>query len=120
MKYTKSHEWVETQGQEGQVGVTHYAQKELGDIVYVELPQVGKLVKKGEAVAVLESTKAAADVYAPVSGKIVAVNHSLQEAPELLNLDPEGKGWLFRVQFSDPQELPLLLEKETYLNLIQA
>lgn len=120
MRYSESHEWVETHGEIGTVGVTQFAQKELGDIVYVELPKVGKKVKAGEQAAVLESTKAAADVYAPVSGKIVAVNEALATSPELVNLQPEGDGWLFKLELEDPKELDHLLDLVTYQQRLPA
>lgn len=118
MKYTESHEWIAVEANIGTVGVTQYAQKELGDIVYIELPQVGKIVKKGDEAVVLESTKAAADVYAPVSGKIVAVNTQLKQAPEMVNQSPQAEGWLFKVELNNAAELSQLLEEETYHKLI--
>lgn len=114
MKFTETHEWINHKDGTGIVGVTEYAQKELGDIVYVELPKVGKDIRKGEEAAVLESTKAAADVYAPVSGKITEVNSSLNDTPELVNNSPEGRGWLFKITMSDPKELDSLLDTEAY------
>jgi glycine cleavage system H protein len=112
MKYTETHEWIEVKDGIGVVGVTNYAQKELGDIVYVELPKVGKEVRKGKEAAVLESTKAAADVYAPVSGKIVEINSALSETSELVNSSPENKGWLFKIILSDLGELDDLLDHD--------
>lgn len=112
MKFTETHEWIDVKDGIGVVGVSNYAQKELGDIVYVELPKVGKEVKKGEEAAVLESTKAAADVYAPVSGKITEVNIALTQASELVNSSPESKGWLFKIILSDPKELDNLLDHD--------
>lgn len=100
--YTETHEWVEIEEGIGTVGITDYAQKELGGIVYVELPEVGKSVKEGEEAAVLESTKAAADVYSPVSGTIHMVNSSLNENPGLINNSPEHDGWIFKVKLSSP------------------
>lgn len=114
MKYTETHEWIDVQNGVGIVGVSDYAQKELGDIVYVELPKVGSLVKQGQEAVVLESTKAAADVYSPVSGKIVEVNNLLTNASELVNNFPEKDGWLFKISLSDPTEFDALLDKETY------
>lgn len=114
MKYTESHEWVKVDGSTGTVGISNYAQKELGDIVYVELPKVDQAVKAGEVAAVLESTKAAADVYSPVSGTIIAVNSLLKEASELINQSPEDKGWLFKVALSDSQELNSLMNEPAY------
>ena len=115
MKFTDSHEWIDTKDGVSVVGVTIYAQKELGDIVYVELPKVGKQIKKGDAAAVLESTKAAADVYAPVSGTIIAVNTELSQRPELVNTSPEQEGWLFKLTLSDAKELDSLLDSSAYL-----
>ncbi len=114
-KWTDSHEWVEMENKEtGVVGVSHHAQEELGDIVYVELPTVGKTVKAGAEAAVLESTKAAADVYAPVSGTITEVNHALKASPELINKSPEKEGWLFKIRLDNPQELNGLMDKSAY------
>ncbi len=118
MKYTESHEWVAVEDNTGTVGVTEYAQKELGDIVYVELPEVGKKVSKGDEAVVLESTKAAADAYAPVSGTIVAVNEALRDAPEQVNSSPEADGWLYKLELSDPSELDSLLEHDAYSQLV--
>lgn len=118
MKYTESHEWVKVEGDIGTVGISQYAQKELGDIVYVELPKVEYAVKAGEVTAVLESTKAAADVYSPVSGTIVAVNSSLKEASELINQSPEDKGWLFKVALTNSDELNSLMDESTYQTMV--
>lgn len=114
MKFSETHEWIEVQNGIGTVGVSDYAQKELGDIVYVELPQVGKSVHAGEEAAVLESTKAAADVYSPVSGTIVEVNQELTSASELVNKSPEKSGWLFKIKLNAPQELDQLLDAKAY------
>lgn len=114
MKYSESHEWIDVKNSIGTVGVTHYAQKELGDIVYVELPKVGKIVQKGQEASVLESTKAAADVYTPVSGEIMEVNSHLATHPELVNTSAEKEGWLFKIKLSQPAELSELMDRETY------
>lgn len=114
MKYTESHEWIDIKDGFGIVGVTHFAQKELGDIVYVELPIVGKKIKKGEEVAVLESTKAAADVYTPVSGTIVEVNTSLSNESSLVNRSPEKEGWIFKLSLEDLRELDSLMKADEY------
>jgi len=114
MKFTKTHEWVEKNGDIGTVGVTHYAQNQLGDVVYVELPILQRTVKAGEEVAVLESTKAAADVYSPVSGIIVEVNHALTSRAELVNSSPENEGWLYKIQLSHPEELNEMMDIATY------
>lgn len=119
MKFTESHEWVDLQDGIGTVGVTNYAQEELGDIVYVELPEVGKSLKTGEEAAVLESTKAAADIYTPVSGEILEVNEPLIDAPELINDSPETKGWIFKIKLSNPEELEKLMDLEQYKSSTQ-
>jgi glycine cleavage system H protein len=113
-KYTKTHEWVAVEDRVATVGITNHAQEQLGDVVYVDLPEVGREVKKGEVVASIESVKAAADVYAPLSGKIVEVNEKLDTEPELLNKDPEGEGWLFKMEMSDESELEDLLDEQAY------
>lgn len=116
MKYTESHEWIDLQeGSDiGIVGVTTYAQKELGEIVYVELPKVGKSVNAGGEAAVLESTKAAADIYSPVSGTIIEVNNRLGSAPELINQSPEKEGWIFKIKVANPKELDQLMTAANY------
>ena len=118
MKFTDSHEWIEINGDIGTVGVTNYAQGELGDIVYVELPQVGKDVKQGEEAAVLESTKAAADIYTPVSGTITEVNQALSDASELINQSPIGKGWIFKIKLSNTSELEQLMDEKAYQTMV--
>lgn len=115
MRYSESHEWFNG----GRVGISIYAQKELGEIVYVELPKVGQEVKAGEEVAVLESTKAAADIYSPVSGKIVSVNEKLKEDPSLVNTAPEAEGYLFEIVLSNPSELNLLIRADEYQKMMQ-
>src|SRR3954471_20675434 len=115
MHYTDSHEWVDA---EGKIGMTTYAQQELGEIVFLQLPQIGRHVRAGEEVVVLESTKAAADIYAPVSGEIIAVNEELLRSPDLLNHSPETQGWLFQIRLSHPQELETLMNQGTYLQLV--
>ena len=114
MKFTETHEWLELNDGIAVVGVTEHAQKELGDIVYVELPKPGKHVNAGEEISVLESTKAAADVYSPISGTILEVNEILSEKPELINQSPEANGWLFKIKPTNPIELKHLLDEETY------
>ncbi len=114
LKYSDTHEWVDLKDGIATIGVTDYAQKELGDIVYVELPKVGKAVKAGEEAAVLESTKAAADVYSPLSGTIVEVNQQLTTASELVNRSPEEQGWLFKLKPADLKEFDGLLDEKAY------
>lgn len=114
MKFTETHEWIEVSDGIGTVGVSNYAQKELGDVVYVELPQVGKNIQAGDEVAVLESTKAAADVYSPVSGTIVETNTALTSASEMVNKSPEKEGWIFKIKLTSPQELDKLMNDKDY------
>jgi glycine cleavage system H protein len=115
MKFTDSHEYLElTEENKGMIGITQYAQKELGDIVYVELPMIGRTVHARQEVAVLESTKAAADVYSPVTGIIIEINEALKQRPELINQSPEQDGWIFKIELSNPAEIDLLMDKEAY------
>ncbi len=120
LKYTKSHEWVRMADGIAVVGITDYAQQELTDVVYIELPEVGKQAKAGAACAVVESVKAAVDVYSPLSGKVVKVNEKLNEAPQLLNSDPYGEGWVFEVELSDPSELVKLMDADAYRKTVEA
>ncbi len=119
MKYTETHEWIEIEANVGTVGITRHAEKQLGDIVYVELPKKGKEVKAGEEVAVLESTKAAADIYTPVSGTIMEINESLKTRPEWINEDPEKSGWIYKIQLSDLLEVEKLMDASSYELLIK-
>jgi glycine cleavage system H protein len=119
MKFTDSHEWIVPEAANtATVGVTNYAQKELGDIVFVELPKIGKEVNAGQEAAVLESTKAAADVYSPVSGVIIAINESLISQPELVNQSAEKEGWLFKIRLTDPAETDLLMDEKAYKDML--
>lgn len=119
MKFTDSHEWIKPETDDlAFVGVTQYAQKELGDVVFVELPILNKALKQGEEVAVLESTKAAADIYSPVSGTIIAVNEALREKPEMINQSPEEKGWIFKIRLSKPEELEDLKDEQAYQSMV--
>jgi glycine cleavage system H protein len=112
--FTKDHEWIDIDGDVGTVGISHYAQGQLGDITFVELPQVGRAVKQAESVAVVDSVKAASDVYSPVTGEVTDVNAALEERPELVNEDAETGGWLFRVRLGDPGELGALMDMAAY------
>ncbi len=115
LRYADSHEWIDAANPEAaSVGVSDHAQEELTDVVYLELPAVGRVVSKGEAVAVIESVKAANDIYSPVSGEIVEVNEALAEDPAPVNNDPYEAGWMFRVRLSDPGELDSLMDAEAY------
>lgn len=116
VKFTDSHEWIRVEDSIGIVGMTTQAQKELGEIVYIELPIVGKSVRRGEEVAVLESTKAAADIYAPISGEILEVNTLLIDSPDVMNRAPESDGWIFKIRVVNPQELEQLLTERPSLN----
>jgi glycine cleavage system H protein len=112
--FTQEHEWIEVDGPTGTVGITDYAQGQLGDITFVELPAEGATVTKGGSVAVVDSVKAASDVYTPVSGTVAEANPALADEPELVNSDAETGGWLFRVTLSDPAELDTLMDEEGY------
>lgn len=112
--YTKDHEWIRVEGPLGTVGVSEHAQEQLGDVVYVELPEPGRIVRAHEQVAVVESVKAASEVYTPVSGKIVAVNHAIVDNPALVNEAAEGAAWFFRVELADPTELGGLMTADAY------
>ncbi len=114
LRYSQSHEWVKVDGETADIGVSGYAQNELGDVVYVELPEVGKALEAGQEAAVLESTKAAADVYSPVSGEVVAVNETLINQPEVVNETAEGENWIFRVKLSNLSELEQLMDSAAY------
>lgn len=117
--YTKEHEWIRVDEQIGTIGITDYAQKELGDIVFVELPKVGEPVTAHESFGNVESVKAVSEIYSPVSGQVTAVNTKLQNSPELLNSDPHGEAWLIRVRFSDRGEIEKLMTAEEYEAYIQ-
>ena len=114
LKYAKSHEWVRVSGDTAKVGITDHAQAELTDIVFVELPAVGRQVKAGEACAVVESVKTASDIYSPVSGEIVELNDPVTDNPALVNNAPYGSGWFFKIKLSNPAELDALLSPEDY------
>jgi glycine cleavage system H protein len=119
--YTKTHEWVKKEGEDKvRIGITSHAQSQLGDVVYVELPALDRTVKAGEACTVVESVKAAYDIYAPVSGKVTEVNNDLENNPQLVNEDPYGKGWFFVIEIEDPQQLKNLLSNKEYEELCQA
>ena len=112
--YTEEHEWISVEGDTATVGITDFAQGQLGDIVFVELPEAGRTVSKGGEAAVVESVKAASDVYAPVSGEVVEANQALSDDPSLVNSDPEAGGWFFRLRLSDVGELDGLMDAEAY------
>ena len=114
LRYSKEHEWVKVEGTRGRIGLTHHAQSALGDVVFVEVPKVGRAVKQMEAFGVVESVKAVSDVYAPVSGAVVEVNAGLETAPELVNKDCYGAGWLVVVEMASPKELDALMDATAY------
>src|SRR5271169_1244296 len=114
LKYTKSHEWVRVSGGSAVVGITDHAQHELTDVVFVELPEVGRQVKAGEACAVVESVKTASDIYSPVSGEVLEVNKVVTDRPALVNTEPYGGGWFFKLKLANPAELNTLLGPDQY------
>jgi glycine cleavage system H protein len=118
LKYTKSHEWVRVDGNLATIGITDHAQSELGDIVFVDLPAVGAEISQGNSFGTVESVKTAADVYAPISGKVVAANESLGSASELMNSDPYGDGYMVTIEMSDPSQLDGLLDAAAYSALL--
>ena len=114
VKYSKDHEWISVEGDVGTVGISQYAQEQLGDVVFVDVPQVGRKIAKGESVAVVESVKAASDIYSPASGEVTEANAALADAPGEVNADPMGKGWFFRIKLSDKGELSGLMDEAAY------
>ena len=120
MRFTKDHEWVEVEGDTAVIGITAYAAEQLGDVVFVETPEVGKSVKAGDQMAVVESVNAASDVYAPVSGQVVEANGALSDAPETVNAAPEGAGWFARLKVADPSELDRLMDRAAYEAYLQS
>ena len=114
LKYTEDHEWINVEGDVAVVGITHHAQDALGDVVFVDLPEVGKSFAQKDVAGVVESVKAAADVYMPVSGEIIEVNEDLRDDPSLANSDPLGKGWFFKVKLANPSEVDALLDETAY------
>ena len=119
VRYTKDHEYIRIEGDEGVVGISDHAQSQLGDVVFAEAPEVGRRVKAGEATAVVESVKAASDIYAPVSGEVIAVNSEVEKSPSIINEDALGRGWLFRVRLSDPKELATLMDEAAYADYVK-
>lgn len=117
--YTKEHEWVVVKGSIVRIGVSDYAQNELGDIVFVELPSVGDVVEEGEGFAVLESVKAVSDVYAPVSGRVVAVNEALEDSPELINESPLDEGWIAEIEIDDTAQVGDLMSEQEYMEYLK-
>ncbi|MBI4811049.1 MAG: glycine cleavage system protein GcvH [Ignavibacteriales bacterium] len=118
LRYTKDHEWIRVEGGTGTVGITEYAQGELGDVVFVELPAIAKQVKQGESFGTIEAVKAVSDLFAPISGEVIEVNTELEKAPELVNKEPYGKGWIIKLKLINKDELNNLLDSKAYRDLI--
>ena len=118
-KYSEEHEWIRAEGDEGLLGISDYAQDQLSDVVYVELPEVGDTFEQGDIFATVESVKAASDVYLPVSGEILEVNEELEDSPELVNKDPYGEAWFVRLSFADASELDELMDAEAYQAFVE-
>lgn len=118
-RYTKDHEYIRIEGETGTVGISDYAQSQLGDVVFVELPEIGKALSKGGEAAVVESVKAASEVYAPVSGEVVEVNSELEAAPGTVNEDPAGKGWFLKIKLTDAAELDGLMSEAEYQDYLK-
>ena len=119
VKYTNEHEWVRVDGDVGTIGITNYAQEQLGDVVFVDVPQVGRKVTKGESIAVVESVKAASDIFAPVSGEIVEANGALTDSPGDVNAEPMGKGWFFKIRLANKSELAGLMDEAAYNTFVK-
>lgn len=118
LKFSKDHEWISVEGTTARVGITHFAQEQLGDVVFVDLPAVGTALTEGGDAAVVESVKAASDVYAPVDGEVTAANDALTDQPDLVNTDPMGKGWFFEMTLSNPAQLDALMDEAQYKAMI--
>ena len=119
LKFSKNHEWVRMDGDAATIGITDHAQQALGDVVFVDLPEQGREVTAGEACAVVESVKAASDVYAPISGRVIKVNHALTESPGSINSDPAGEGWFFKLEPTNPAELAELMDDAAYHRFVE-
>jgi glycine cleavage system H protein len=120
LKYTKDHEWLRVEGETGYVGITDFAQGELGDIVFVEIETAGEILKKEEVFGTIEAVKTVSDMFMPVGGEVLEVNPALEESPDVVNKDPYGKGWMVKIRITDPSEIELLLTTEKYKALIGA
>ncbi len=118
-KYTKEHEWVKVEGDTGTIGITDFAQQTLTDIVFVELPEIGKKVEQFKTAATIESVKSVSDLFAPISGEIVEVNEQLKDHPEIINKDPYNKGWIFKIKIADKNELNSLMSAEEYTKMVE-
>lgn len=120
IRYTKEHEWARVEGDVATVGISDYAQEQLGDVVYIELPEVGSTVKRSTEAAVVESVKAASEIYAPLSGEVIAANEALADDPEIVNGDALGNGWLYKVKFSDASEIEKLMDESAYAAYVES
>ncbi len=120
VKYSNEHEWIRVEGDVGTIGITNYAQEQLGDVVFVDVPAVGRKVNKGEPVAVVESVKAASDIFAPASGEIVEGNAALADSPGDVNAEPMGKGWFFKIRLSNKSELDGLMDEAAYNTFVKS
>jgi len=120
LRFTRDHEWIRAEDDSATIGITEFAQDELGEIVFVELPEVGQELQKGETLCVVESTKAASDVYCPVSGKVIEVNSTLSESPDLVNSSPYKEGWMVKLELSDQDELSSLLDADKYEQVVES
>jgi glycine cleavage system H protein len=118
-RYTDQHEWIRVDGDEGTIGITAHATEQLGDVVFVEVPSVGKVLAKGDEAAVVESVKAASEVYAPIGGTVTAVNEALAVEPGKVNAEPQGEGWFFKIKIADPAEFATLLTEEKYQDFVK-
>lgn len=119
VRYSEEHEWIRVEGDTGTIGITQYAQEQLGDVVFVEVPAAGRKVAKGEAVAVVESVKAASDIYAPVSGEVIESNAALADTPGDVNTEPMGKGWFFKIKLSNKADLDGLMDEAAYAAFVK-
>jgi glycine cleavage system H protein len=118
VKYTADHEWIRVEGQFGWIGITDYAQSELGDVVYIEIPAVGTKLEKGKSFGTIEAVKAVSDLFAPVTGELVEMNPEMKDHPEVVNKDPYGDGWMIKIKIADPAQLDTLLDVQAYKTLV--
>jgi glycine cleavage system H protein len=120
LRYTKDHEWVRVEGDHGTIGITDYAQKQLGDVVYVELPEAGKALKEHESFGTVESVKAVSELFSPVAGEVLEANAGLVSSPEAINTDPYGKAWMIKVKLADPRAVSALMDAEAYQKYVES
>lgn len=120
VRYSNEHEWIRVEGDIGTIGISNYAQEQLGDVVFVDVPQAGRKIAKGESVAVVESVKAASDIYAPASGEVIEANAELANSPGDVNAEPMGKGWFFKMKLSDKAELDSLMDEKAYADFVKS